>query len=135
MKQIRISAAVILGYAIACWSLTYYEASGQTQVFTLTAGAKIGPTAINNRSISRIEKNDGINFATTLSGIVIMFSPLQSRRINIELYNLSGHQIYQRRGYFGKSICIETNAIATGIYTANVCVNGKNYSHRFAVIR
>jgi hypothetical protein len=129
-----ILVAVILAYAVASWSQTRYEASGQTQVFTLTAGVKIGPTAIN-RSISRMEKNNGINFEATMNRIVIMFSPIQPRRINIEIYNLSGHQIFQRRGYFGSSVCVETKAIATGIYTAIVCVDGKIFSHRFAVVR
>ena len=135
MKRITITAAVILGCAVACWSQAYYEASGQTQVFTLAAGAKSGPAAIRGGSVMGTVKNSGVNLAVTRSGILITLPSMQRGSADVALYDLTGRQIYRQRGYCGTSLRLQTQAFASGIYTALVRVDGKNYSRRFAVSR
>ena len=134
MKRIAITL-VILGCVVACWSQAYYEASGQTQVFTLTAGAKSGPVAIRKGSLMRTEKNSGINLAVTRGGIVITLPSLRRGSADISLYDLAGRQIFRQRGYWGASLRLATQTFPAGIYTAIVRVDGKNYSRRLAMSR
>jgi TRAP-type uncharacterized transport system substrate-binding protein len=136
MKRIALAALAILTCAVAGWSQAYYEASGQTRVFTLAAGAKSGPVAIRGGSVMRTGKDSGINFAVTRGGIVVTLSAAnQQGSADIALYDLTGRQIYRQHGYCGTSLRLETKAFSAGVYTALVRVDGKNYSRRFAVSR
>jgi hypothetical protein len=135
MKRITLATAVILTCTVVGWSQDYYEASGQTQVFTFKAGAKSGPAAIHRASVQHAMVNNGIKFMTTRGRILITLPTSQQGSAKILLFNIAGRQIYRQRGYSGTSLHIETQAFASGIYTAIVRVDGKNYSRRFAVSR
>jgi hypothetical protein len=131
VKALTIIALI----AVAVWGQQYYEVSGKTQVFTLTPGAKSGPTAIRGGSVMSPGKNSSINLTVARVGIVIMLPAKQQGSVDIALYDIAGRQIYRQHGYCGTSLRLETKAFAAGIYTALVRVDGKNYSRRFAVSR
>lgn len=46
MRQIAIIVITVFIFSMANWGQAYYEASGQTAVFTLMAGAKAGPSSV-----------------------------------------------------------------------------------------
>jgi hypothetical protein len=135
MERIALATAVIITCTVAGWGQACYEASGQTAVFTLKAGAKSGPAAIREGPVLHAGLNSGISLTATRGGIVITLPALQRGSADIALYDLTGRQIYRQRGFNGTSLHIETKAFASGIYTAIVRVDGKNYSRRFAVSR
>ena len=130
MKRLAIAVAVILGCAVAGWSQAYYEASGQTQVFTLTAGAKSGPAAIRGGSVMRTGKKSGINITVTRGGIVIRLPAMHQGSVDISLYDITGRQVYRQCGTIGISLRLETQTFAPGIYNVLVHVNGQNFTRR-----
>jgi hypothetical protein len=135
MRRIAFTIIGIFGFAVAGWSQAYYEASGQTAVFTLTAGAKSGPAAIRGGSVLRTGKNSGISVTTTRGGILVTLPTLRSGTTDIALYDVAGRQIYRQHGYSGASLRIETQNFASGMYTARIQVDGLNYSRRLMANR
>jgi hypothetical protein len=130
-RSALVTASVIFGFAVACLSQTYYEASGQTAVFTLKAGAKT--SAIHSGSVIRSVLNSSINVTTVKGNIVVTLPALQRGLADISLYDIAGRQIYRQHGYSGTSLRLETRTFAPGVYSMLVCVDGKKYSRRVAV--
>jgi hypothetical protein len=133
MRKTVLVAATILSCATAGWGQFYYEASGQTAVFTLAAGAKSGPVTIPGGVVKHTRINSGISVIATRGGIVITLPALQHGKADIALYNLSGRQIYRQRGYIGTSLRLDIRRFAPGIYTVFVCIDGKDFSRKIAV--
>jgi hypothetical protein len=130
-----LSAAIALGYGAACWSQTSYDASGQTAVFTLTAGAKSGPASIRSGSVSRTGKGNSVTVAS-MRGFIVVSLPSQLRfPSDIAMYDIAGKQLYRQRGFNGASFRLDTRLLAPGIYTVIVRIDGQNFSRRFAVSR
>ena len=72
----------------AIWSQQYYEASGQTRVFTLTAGAKAGPSAVLPGS--RIARSVAPHMQVTVqNGVHISILGVQGQG-RVSIYNLAG---------------------------------------------
>jgi hypothetical protein len=133
MKKIAVSAA-ILCCAVACWSQAYYEASGQTQVFTLTAGAKGGwSTAIKDGPAVHAELNNGIRVKTLRSVVIVTMPSKQKESADISLYDIKGRQVYRQLGMTGTSMRIGTQSFAPGIYSMIIRAGGQSYSRRVAV--
>jgi hypothetical protein len=134
MKRIVLTVAAIIGCAMACWSQAYYEASGQTQVFTLTPGAKSGPAAsIRSGSFLHAKMISGIRVSATRGGIIIMLPALRQESADVALYNIAGRQMYRQRGYNGASLRLETRTFAPGVYSLIVRIEGQSYSRRITV--
>lgn len=99
----------------------YYEASGQTQVFKLTAGAKAGGSGILTRS--RIAKTASPRMlVTTQNGIRIGISGVQGQG-RISIYNLAGKRL-QITEIAGNASVVLGSDISTGVYIARLEVNG-----------
>jgi hypothetical protein len=133
MSRIALTLTAIIGCAVACWSQAYYEASGQTQVFTLTPGAKSGPASIRNGSFLHAKMNGGIRVTATRGGISIILPAQRHGSADIALYNIAGRQIYRQHGYNGASLRLETRTFAPGVYSLIVRLDGQSYSRRCTV--
>ena len=133
MRHSAITGAVILGFALACWSQAYYEASGQTAVFALTAGAKAGPAAIKGGSGMHAALNNGIKVTMSRGSIVVIMPVVHQRNADIALYDVKGRQAYRYQGYNGTSLRFDTKILAPGVYSLLVRADGQSYSRRVAV--
>ena len=133
MRGIVLVSAILMACAITGWGQAYYESSGQTQVFTLAAGAKIGPSAIKSTPALRTGINNGISVGTSRGSIVVALPALHRGVADIALYDIKGRQIYRQSGFLGTSLRLETKAIAPGVYSMLVRVDGKSYTRRVAV--
>lgn len=131
MRRIIISVAIILSCIVTCWSQAYYEASGQTQVFTLKAGAKSGLTTIRVGHMATI--NNDLKITSIQNAIVISLPAISHKVVNIAMYNISGRQIFCKHGYSGTTLRLKSGWFAPGIYTAIAIIDGKNYSRLFAI--
>jgi hypothetical protein len=125
--------AVFVGCAAACWSQTFYEASGQTKVFTLTPGAKSGPASIRDNFFPHAKMIGGIRVTASRGGISIVLPSLRHGAADIALYNIAGRQIYRLQGYDGASLRLETRTFAPGVYSLIVRIDGQSYSRRCTV--
>lgn len=135
MVRIAIIGAIIFGFVVSGWSQAYYEASGQTAVFTLVAGAKSGPAAIGKGPDMQAVLNGGIKVTMSRGIIVVVIPVAYQKNANIALYDIRGRQVCRQQGYNGTSLQIETKAFAPGVYSMLVRVDGKSYSRRVAVNR
>ena len=134
MRQIALVVAAVIGCTVSGWSQSYYEASGRTAVFTLTAGAKSGSVAIRSGSaVTQVRSNIGVTVKTASSRIVVSLPALQSSSADIAIYTVAGKQIYRQRGYRGASLSLDSRQFAQGMYSVVVRVEGKSYSRRFAI--
>jgi hypothetical protein len=133
---IRACAGVaLLGCAMAGWGQQYYEASGQTAVFTLTPGAKSGPSSIRGRVVSRTGPQTGIRTAMVKGGLVVTLLSQRHGQSDISIYDMAGKQVYRQRGFSGSSLRFDAHRFAPGMYNLLVRIDGQNYSRRFAVSR
>ena len=132
MRMIIFTIATMLGGAAAGWSQAYYEASGQTQAFTLAAGAKAGPSAIKRGSDVRSGPHYGLRVIFSRGGIVVTLPGMHRGSADIALYNIKGRQVY-RQIKNGPSLRLETPLLAPGIYNMLIRFDGLIYSHRIAV--
>ncbi len=64
-----IASVILLASAIAGWCQDYYEASGQTAVFTLTAGAKAQPSAL--KSVNKVKPEAAFRVTCTGNRLII----------------------------------------------------------------
>jgi hypothetical protein len=135
VRQAACAGALLLLCAAAGWGQTNYEASGQTAVFTLTPGAKIGPNAIRGNPVLRTAPLRGIDIAVVQGGIVITLSSLLRGHADIAIYNLTGRQVYRQHGMNGLTLRVDTRRFTPGIYHARVRIDGQDFSRRFAVSR
>lgn len=133
MRNIIVISFVIFSFSITCWSQAYYEASGQTAVFTLTAGAKAGPTAIKRSPEVHAALSSDIKVTMSRGGIVVIMPVAHQRSANIALYDIRGRQVYRQQGYNGTSLQLETKAFAPGIYNLLIRADGQSYTRRVAV--
>lgn len=129
------AGAVLLGCAMAGWGQQYYEASGQTAVFTLTPGAKSGPSSIRGRVVSRMGPQTGMRIAMVKGGFVVTLLSQRHGQSDITMYDMAGKQVYRQRGFSGSSLRFDAHRFAPGIYNLLVRIDGQNYSRRFAVSR
>jgi hypothetical protein len=118
---------------VAGWSQTFYESSSQTQVFTLKAGAKAGPTAINNSSISLPVINNGISVMTLKGSIVVKLPSFHSRSTTIALYDIRGRQVYRQEGITGSALRLDARSFAPGVYSVIFRADGKKFSRVVAI--
>ena len=106
----------------ALWSQQYYQASGQTQVFTLTAGAKAGPSAVLPRSqIARSIMPHML--VTTQNGVHISILGVQGQG-RVSIYNLAGKRVQSAETAGASSLTLRTD-ISNGVYIARLEVNGR----------
>jgi hypothetical protein len=134
MRQIVWAAAILFATAAAGWSQAYYEASGQTQIFTLAAGAKVGPAAIKGSPVLRAGMSSGISVVTMRGGMVVALPAMAQRGVaDIALYDIKGRQLYHRFGFTGTLLRLETKAFAPGVYNMLVRVEGKIFSRAIAL--
>lgn len=132
MKRFTLSLAIIFGFAVASRSQAYYEASGQTAVFTLAAGAKAGPSVIKGSFVVRTALNGEMKVTTYRGGIMIALPAIQGHA-DITLYDIIGRQIYRQQGFSGTMIRLETRTLAAGVYSILVRSNGQSYTRRVAI--
>jgi hypothetical protein len=100
----------------------YYEASGQTQVFTLTAGAKAGSTAILPHG--RLTPSSAPHMLVTMqNGVHISIAGIQGNG-RVSIYNLSGKRV-QTAEITGKSSVALRSDLSGGVYFARLEVNGR----------
>jgi hypothetical protein len=134
MGRIVLALAIVFSLSTAGMGQAYYEASGKTQVFTLAAGIKAGPSGIKDaHTINHSVMNTSISVITTKSAISISLLAIQSGYASITLYNIAGRQICSQRGYSGTVSRLKTQSIAPGIYNMIIRVNGRSFVHRIAV--
>lgn len=132
---VACAGAILLGGAVAGWGQAFYEASGQTAVFTLTPGAKSGPAAIRGRAVSRSGKGSAIRIVAVKGGMVVTLLSPRRGQSDISIYEMTGRQVYRQRGLSGSSLRLDTRRYAPGMYNLLVRIDGQNYSRRFAVSR
>ncbi len=134
MRRIVWASAILFSCAAVGWCQAYYEASGQTQVFTLAAGAKVGPSAIKGSPVLRAGMNNGISVVISKGSIVVALPTMVHRGIaDIALYDIKGRRIYHKIGYTGTSLRLERKAYAPGVYSMLVRVEGKSFSRAIAL--
>jgi hypothetical protein len=106
----------------AVWAQQYYQASGQTQVFTLTAGAKAGSSAVLPGSrIARSVKPHML--VTTQNGVHISILCVQGQS-RISIYNLAGKRVQSAEITGASSFALRSD-ISNGVYVARLEVNGR----------
>jgi hypothetical protein len=132
MRRIVITSATVLCCIITGWSQAYYEASGQTTVFTLAAGAKAGPSAIKGSPVVRTALNREMKVTTSRGGIMVALPALQGHA-DITLCDIKGRQICRQQGLSGTTVRLENRTLAAGVYSIIVRANGQRYTRRVAV--
>jgi hypothetical protein len=135
MRRIAIAAALLLSLTVTGWSQAYYEASGQTAVFTLSAGAKSGPAAIHDDPVVRAEEKRGVTVSMVRGAVLITLPVHQRGNVAIALFDIAGRRIYQRTGDSEKMLRLETRSFAPGVYSLLVRVDGMTCSRCIAVGR
>lgn len=100
----------------------YYQASGQTQVFTLTAGAKAGPTTVRHVTNSALTTAPHLAM-TTADGIRLSIAGVIGHA-RVTIYNLSGKVLQVAETNGCESIALRAN-LSNGVYFARLEVNGR----------
>ena len=106
----------------ALWSQQYYQASGQTRVFTLTAGAKAGPSAVlpGSRIARAVQPHMLVN---TQNGVHISILGVQGKG-RISIYNLVGKRVQSAEIFSASSFALRSD-LSDGVYLARLEVNGQ----------
>lgn len=100
----------------------YYQASGQTQVFTLTAGTKAGPSAVLPGS--RIARSVASHMLiTTQNGVHISVAGVQGQG-RVSIYNLAGKRVQSAEVTGASSFALRSD-LSNGVYFARLEVNGR----------
>ena len=76
MNRVAMVTVAFLLCISASHAQQYYEASGQTQVITLTAGAKSGPTAIRRSTTNPIPAVKEMKIAQSSAGLITVSFPV-----------------------------------------------------------
>jgi hypothetical protein len=106
----------------ALWSQQYYQASGQTQVFTLTAGAKAGPSAVLPRG--RLTQSIAPHMLITIqNGVHINIRGIQGQG-KVSIYNLAGKKVQSAEITGASSFALRSD-ISNGVYFARLEVSGR----------
>ena len=135
MGRIASITAVMLCCVASGRGQSYYEASGQTSVFTLAAGAHSGWAAIRGKAPANHEIQNVIRIAAAQSGIFITVSLQKGASADIALYNVAGRLAYRQRGFQGSILHLDSRILAPGVYNAVVRVGEKTCSHRLLISR
>ena len=100
----------------------YYQASGQTQVFTLTAGAKVGPVAVlpHGRLTSSIAPH---MLVTMQNGVHLSILGVQGNG-RVSIYNLAGKRVQIVEIAGNSSVALRSD-LSNGVYFARLEVNGR----------
>ena len=100
----------------------YYQASGQTQVFTLTAGAKVGPVAVlpHGRLTSSITPH---MLVTMQNGVRLSILGVQGQG-RVSIYNLAGKQVQIAEIAGNSSVALRSD-LSNGVYFARLEANGR----------
>jgi hypothetical protein len=100
----------------------YYQASGQTQVFTLTAGAKAGPTAVlpHGRTACSIAPH---MLVIMQNGVHLSILGVQGDG-SVSIYNLSGKRVQMVEIAGNSSVALRPD-LSNGVYFARLEVNGR----------
>ena len=119
-------------------SATYYEASGQTNAFTLTAGAKAGWNSSASPIISTQKMSKGMfgisSIAASGGALRIAFSGKLPANALVSVYNLRGARVASAP-VSGASLVVG-NALSNGAYAVRVVANGMILSSsRFTMVR
>lgn len=134
MKRIAVTVIVIMACAISGWSQAYYEASGQTDIFTLAPGAKTGHSGTQAAQTLHRVTVSNISITVARSGIIVALpSQLPRGSADISVSNVAGRQIYRQHGFSGRTLRFENGVFKPGIYAIRVCVDGQKYVRRFAI--
>jgi len=133
--MIKISAVLstILCFSFLCWSQAYYEASGQSQVFTLSAGAKSGPASIHQPLAKFIQTRNDVKFYQLHNGNISILLPNIPQLAKIAVFNVFGRQVFYSTYRFNDFICIDTRLYSFGMYTIVVAIGNHKISKHFLV--
>lgn len=135
MGRIAVFTIVMLCCVIAGWGQSYYEASGQTSVFTLANGAHSGWSAIHGGIQTQHGSQDGIHIAAAQRSIIIKISSQRTPTTDIAIYDMAGRLAYRQRGFHGSALLLDSRSFAPGVYNTVVLFDGQTYSRRIIVSR
>lgn len=128
------SIVILLGIAATSSSQNYFEASGQTKVFTLAAGAKSGPDAVRNTPAPRLAGAHQAAIALSRNSIIFT-QPFQSGGLaDVAVYNVAGRLVFRQTGIAGR-LFLDTRRFAPGIYQARLTSAGHDITRRFVTAR
>ena len=126
--MIKRIAAVIAVVCLATAAQQYYETSGQTRVFTLTAGQVV--TAYKSRSIPSSAPHLTV---TIHKGIYLRVQGVAAGKVSI--YNVSGKRIMNGE-IDPQTPDIVSGLVPNGVYFARLEVSGRAVETvRFQVVR
>ncbi len=120
MQKLLLFLSCLPAIAIA---QQYYEASGQTTVFTLTAGAKAGPgssAVLYHAPLTPIASPHML--VTVQNGIHIRIPGFNGLG-RVSIYNLAGTTI--QTAYIDGSSTVALRSVPNGVYFAQLEVNGR----------
>jgi hypothetical protein len=130
--MIRKFIAIVAISCIAGNAQQYFEASDSTRVFTLTAGAKAGPSAV--LATNRGADHDAHLVITVRRGVYIS-APGASAGAQVGIYNIMGIRVEQIAIENGVVIPV-TKSLPDGIYFARLEMNHRPLSALcFRVVR
>lgn len=133
MRRFILFSSIFFISTAAGWSQGYYETSGQTQVFTLTAGAKAGTTGTRSGRAFSTGKNTEIRVIAARGGVVVSL-PLSLRgTAEVALFDIRGRQVFRLTGITGTSVCIESGSFAPGVYSMLIRASGTSCVRRVAL--
>jgi hypothetical protein len=112
-----------------------YDASGQTAVFTLTPGAKSGPSAIRSGASLHSAVANSIRIAAGKNLIGITLSFARRSPVDVAIYDVAGKRAFRQRGFNGTFLRLNAHLFAPGLYSVVVRKDGQNYSRYFTVSR
>jgi hypothetical protein len=135
MIAAAIAGAATFVASVPASGQDYFEASGQTAAFTLQAGAKVGPSPVLRRTVSRTETGSDLRISALRNSLLVTLGSQRRAPVDIAVYSMAGRQVYLRRGFAGHAFCIDTRLMAPGIYNLSVRTDGLNFSRRFVVGR
>jgi hypothetical protein len=118
---------------ISVMAQEYYEASGQTQVFTLTAGARGNPSSIAN-------KNQSIAIAAPHLQVISqhgVYLHLQNTtaKATVSIYTIAGKRILNI-GIDSRAPVAISKGLSSGIYFARLAIDSRvMQTVRFRMVR
>ena len=117
---------------------SYYEASGQTEVFTLTAGTKAGWNPAIAVEEAKADKSMACRMEIypnpTNTGITIKVQGSKGQT-KVKIFDVSGKMV-QVLDLMNKTTCKVASGLTNGIYFARVIENGNTMkTSRFLVVR
>jgi hypothetical protein len=130
VKRVLVILSILCAVAMA---QQYYEASGRTQVFTLAAGAKAGPSAMAPESRRMHFIAPGIRI-TANNGVILHVQGITSKAL-VHVYNVAGKRVLRIDVDGGTSVTV-SKLLQSGVYFARLEVNGRaTQTIRFRMVR